>query len=124
MSLSGKQIQHIAAEVAKRLPGTSSGYPFTEHLQLWKIAGKVFLNITEDEPELEIITVKTAPDHGDKLRRDHASIGLGHYLNKQHWISVASGETITRSLVEQLVEDSYDLAKHQAPVKDRTKDDV
>lgn len=43
MSLSGKQIQHIAAEVAKRLPGTSSGYPFTEHLQLWKIAGKVFL---------------------------------------------------------------------------------
>ncbi|MEU3332945.1 MmcQ/YjbR family DNA-binding protein [Glutamicibacter creatinolyticus] len=124
MSLSGKQIQHIAAEVAKRLPGTGSGYPFTEHLQVWKVAGKVFLIITEDEPELEIITVKTAPDHGDKLRRDHASISRGHYLNKQHWISVASSEAITRSLVEHLVEDSYDLAKHQAPVKDRPEEDV
>ncbi len=91
---------------------------------MWKVAGKVFLIITEDEPELEIITVKTVPDHGDKLRRDRASISRGHYLNKQHWISVASGETITRSLVEQLVEDSHDLAKHQAPVKDRPKDDV
>ena len=31
---------------------------------------------------------------------------------------------ITRSLVEQLVEDSHDLAEHQAQVKDRPKDDV
>lgn len=26
-----------------RLPGTGSGYPFAEHLQVWKVAEKVFL---------------------------------------------------------------------------------
>lgn len=118
MSLTGKKIQQAAVETADRLPGTNSGYPFTEHLQVWKVAGKVFLIVTEDDPELEIITVKVDPHHGDALRRDHAAISRGHYLDKEHWISVASGEGITRALVEDLVQDSYDLAARQAPAKD------
>ncbi|WP_129658404.1 MmcQ/YjbR family DNA-binding protein [Rothia halotolerans] len=119
MSLRGENLQQIAREVAEELPGTSSGYPFTEHLRVWKVAGKVFLIITEDDPDLEIITVKVEPGHGDALRRDHASISRGRYLDKEHWISIAAGKSITRCLVEDLVHGSYELAEDQAPVRDR-----
>lgn len=119
MSLTGKKIQQVAADAADRMPGTTSEYPFTEHLRVWKVAGKVFLIVTEDDPDLEIITVKVDPHHGDTLRRAHAGISRGQYLDKKHWISITAGEGITRSLVEDLVEDSYDLVVHQAPAKDR-----
>ncbi|MDI9935264.1 MmcQ/YjbR family DNA-binding protein [Rhodococcus opacus] len=119
MTLSGKDIQKKAQDVAGRLPGTSSGYPFTEHLRVWKVAGKVFLIVTEDDPELEIITVKVDPHHGDALRREHDAISRGHYLHKDHWISVRAGEGITRSLVEDLVHGSYELTEEKLPAKDR-----
>lgn len=119
MSLSGQNIQDRAREVARGLAGTSSGYPFTKHLQVWKVAGKVFLIVTEDDPELEIITVKVEPHRGDALRRDHDSISRGHYLDKDHWISIGSGPGITAAVVEELVQDSHDLAWEQVPLKDR-----
>ncbi|MGS2619227.1 MmcQ/YjbR family DNA-binding protein [Micromonospora sp. LZ34] len=79
MTLSGRDVQRKAQEVAGGMPGTSSGYPFTEHLRVWKVGGKVFLIVTEDDPELEIITVKADPDRCAALRRDHDSITRGRY---------------------------------------------
>ena len=35
----------------------------------------------------------------------------GHYLDKDHWISVSSGQVITRSLVKELVKVSSELAQ-------------
>ncbi|MGO4146360.1 MmcQ/YjbR family DNA-binding protein [Paenarthrobacter sp. YAF11_1] len=63
-----------------------------------------------DEPDVQIITVKADPHHGDALRRDHDTITAGRYLNKQHWISSGPGAGITASLIKDLVHDSYDLA--------------
>lgn len=123
MSLSGKDLQRAAREVADRLPGTSSGYPFTKHLRVWKVAGKIFLIVTEDDRELEIITVKADPDYGDALRRDHPAISRGRYLDKTHWVSIAAGEGITRTLVEDLVLGSYDQVEQRLPVKDRPESD-
>lgn len=119
MSLRGEDLQEVARETADGLPGTSSGYPFTKHLRVWKVAGKVFLIVTEDDPDLEIITLKAEPDDGDALRREQASIRRGHYLDKEHWISVGAGEGVSRSLVEDLVDESYRLAARGAPAKDR-----
>lgn len=77
---------------------------------MWKVRDKVFLIVTENDPDLQIITVKADPHYGEALRRDHDSITPGHYLDKQHWISVGAGRGVTKRLVEDLVLDSYDLA--------------
>lgn len=119
MTLSGHDIQHTAQEVADALPGTTNGYPFTEHLRVWKVMGKVFLIVTEDDPDLQIITVKADPERGDALRRDYKTIRRGQYLDKEHWISIGAGEGITQRFVEELVEDSFDLVKERLPLKDR-----
>jgi predicted DNA-binding protein (MmcQ/YjbR family) len=108
--LSGAQIHQSARDAAGTLGGVTTGRPFTPHLEVWKVRDKVFMIVTEDDPNLEIITVKADPHHADALRRDHESISAGHYLDKQHWISVGPGKGVTRQLIEDLVHGSYDLA--------------
>ncbi|SEQ70412.1 MmcQ/YjbR family DNA-binding protein [Arthrobacter sp. OV608] len=110
MTLSGDTLQQTARDTAMALGEVSSGRPFAPHLDVWKVRDKVFLIITEDQPDQQIITVKADPNHADALRRDFDTITPGHYLDKRHWISVASGPGITKRFIENLVQDSYDLA--------------
>lgn len=110
MTLSGDQMQQHARETAASLADVTEGHPFTPHLEVWKVHGKVFLIITEDDPDLQIVTLKVDPHHGDALRRDFETVTIGHYLDKQHWISIGPGTGITNQLIEDLVHTSYDLA--------------
>ena len=110
MTLSGEQLQRHARDTALSLPYVTSGHPFTAHLEVWKVREKVFMIVTENDPNLEIITVKVDPHHGDALRRDFETIIHGRYFNKQHWISIEAGDGITTQLISDLVHDSYDLA--------------
>lgn len=117
MALSGPKLQDAARTVANRLPETSNSRPFTESLDVYKVAGKVFLIVTDD-PDEPIITVKAEPERGRVLREDHPSITRGRYLDKTHWISIGPGERVTRQLVSELVEDSYLSALEGVPRKD------
>lgn len=110
MTLSGARLQQIARDTAVSLLDVSRGHPFTAHLDVWKAGEKVFLIVTDDDPELQILTVKADPHHADALRRDHETIAAGRYLNKQHWITIGPGAGITEKLIGDLVQDSYDLA--------------
>ncbi|MGC5257197.1 MmcQ/YjbR family DNA-binding protein [Gordonia sp. DT218] len=114
MTLSGKQLQQIARDTAASLDGVTRGRPFTAHLDVWKVRDKVFLIVTDDDPDLQIVTVKVDPDHGDALRRDHGTITAGRYLDKLHWISIGSGPGITSALIDDLVHGSYELAGEHA----------
>lgn len=118
MSLSGTKLQRLARGAAQALPGVSKGYPFTEHLLVCKVAGHVFLIVTED-PDEQIITVKAEPPHADALAREHESIQRGRYLDKHHWVSIGPGESVTASLIEDLVHDSYDLVVERLPARER-----
>ncbi|MET8981734.1 MmcQ/YjbR family DNA-binding protein [Streptomyces sp. NPDC004539] len=114
MTLTGVRLQQTARRAAGALPGTGSSRPFTEKLDVYKVAGKVFLIVTDDPGE-RIITVKAEPEHGRRLREEYPSITAGRYLDKKHWISVSGGRDVTAALVEDLVTDSYDLALDSAP---------
>jgi predicted DNA-binding protein (MmcQ/YjbR family) len=107
---SGEQLQQHARDTAESLEYVTSGRPFTPHLEAWKVHDKVFLIVTDDDPDLQIITVKVDPHHGDALRRDVDTITSGRYFDKRHWISVGPGAGITKQLIEYLVHASYDLA--------------
>ncbi|AXE40021.1 hypothetical protein JS278_02887 [Acidipropionibacterium virtanenii] len=89
-----------------------SGYPFTPHLAVYKVAGHVFLIVTED-PDEQIITIKVEPAHAIALIREHASIEAGRYLDKRHWMSVGPGAGIAASLIDDLVRGSYELVVEQ-----------
>ncbi len=115
MTLSGEQLQQHARDIAVSLDDVTNGRPFTPHLEAWKVHDKVFLIVTDDDPELQIITVKVDPHQGDALCRDVDSIAHGRYFNKRHWISIGPGAGVTKQLVEHLVLASYDLADGGKP---------
>ncbi|UXX91432.1 MmcQ/YjbR family DNA-binding protein [Streptomyces sp. AD2-2] len=120
MSAAGDRLQDIARQVARTLPGTDHGYPFTKDLDVYKVAGKVFLIVTDD-PDEQIITVKCEPEHARAQVHGYASITPGRYLDKQHWISLGPGPGITKRLVTDAVEDSYDLAVERLPGRNRPR---
>lgn len=110
MKLSGEQLHQYARDIAASLEDVSNGRPFTAHLDVWKVREKVFLIVTDDDPNQQIITLKVDPHRGDALRRDVETITMGRYLNKKHWITIGPGVGITRQLIGDLVLDSYDFA--------------
>jgi predicted DNA-binding protein (MmcQ/YjbR family) len=120
VSAAGDRLQDTARKAALALPGVSHGYPFTPGLDVYKVAGKVFLIVTE-HPDDQIITIKCEPEHARALQRGHASITPGRYLDKRHWISLGLGPGITERLITDAVEDSYDLAAEQLPIGDRPR---
>ncbi|MEU1370542.1 MmcQ/YjbR family DNA-binding protein [Streptomyces sp. NPDC005803] len=61
------RLQQAARRAAEALPGSGSSRPFTEKLDVYKVAGKAFLIVTDDPGE-RIITVKAEPEHGRQLR--------------------------------------------------------
>ncbi|MEU1570688.1 MmcQ/YjbR family DNA-binding protein [Streptomyces collinus] len=118
MSAAGDRLQDTARRAALALADVSHGYPFTPGLDVYKVAGKVFLIVTDDPGE-QIITVKCEPEHARAHVRGYASITPGRYLDKRHWISLGPGPGITERLIIDAVEDSYDLAVERLPRRDR-----
>nr|WP_203674251.1 MULTISPECIES: MmcQ/YjbR family DNA-binding protein [unclassified Streptomyces] len=111
-------MQDTAREAALALPGVSHGRPFVDKLDVYKVAGKVFLIVTDD-PDEQIITVKCDPEHARAQGRGYPSITPGRYLDKRHWISLGTGPGITERLVTDAVENSYDLVAERLPQRDR-----
>lgn len=114
MSHSGEELQDTARATARALPGVSHGRPFTEHLEVYKVAGKVFLIVTDDPDDL-IVTLKAEPEYGRLLQSQHTSITPGRYLDKRHWISLGAGRGVTADLVDDLVDHSYHLVLDTVP---------
>jgi hypothetical protein len=73
MPISGEKLQDRARDTALALPGVSHGRPFTEQLDVYKVAGKVFLIVTDER----IVTLKAEPEYGRLLEREHPSITPG-----------------------------------------------
>ena len=118
MSAAGDRLQDTARQAALALPDVSHGHPFTPGLDVYKVAGKVFLIVTDD-PDEQIITVKCQPERARALVHRHASITPGRYLDKRLWSSLGPGPGITERLGTDAVEDSYDLVAERLPRRDR-----
>lgn len=97
---------------------TSATHPLHPPLDVYKVAGKVFLIVTDD-PDEQIITVKSEPERARAHVHAHTSITSGRYLDKRHWITLGPGPGITKRLITDAVEDSCDLVAEQLPRRDR-----
>jgi predicted DNA-binding protein (MmcQ/YjbR family) len=104
MSAERDAIQAICA----RQEGAELEHPFGPQAAVYKIAGKVFAVVGVDERPPRI-TLKCDPEHGEALRGEHEAITPGYHMNKRHWITVALDGSVPRRLVEELIEDSFDL---------------
>lgn len=94
------------------LRGSTETFPFGPETSVFKVAGKMFaLSRLAGDP-LEI-SLKCEPALADQLRDAHPAVRPGYHLNKRHWNTVTIDGSIADRLVEDMIEDSYDLVVSQ-----------
>ncbi|MGW2212301.1 MmcQ/YjbR family DNA-binding protein [Streptomyces sp. NPDC001781] len=100
-------------------------FPFNPDTSVFKVLGKMFALSALDARPLTV-NLKCDPEDAQRLRADHEGLIVpGYHMNKRHWntVTVDSGSDsgLPDALVEELVEDSYDLVVAGLPRAERLK---
>jgi predicted DNA-binding protein (MmcQ/YjbR family) len=99
------------------LPGALLTFPFGEETAVFKVGGKVFALTAAESPTH--VTLKAEPADVTGLVQTYDAIIRGYHMNKKHWITVQVDGTLPDGLVEELIEDSYDLVVDGLPARAR-----
>lgn len=92
--------------------------PFGPDTLVFKVAGKMFGAMGLDAVETSI-NLKCDPDRAEELRERHDDIIPGYHMNKRHWNTVYSERGLGQSLIEELIDHSYELVVSKLTKKDR-----
>ena len=57
------------------------------------------------------LNVKTNPDYSDILRNSYDYIIPAYHMNKEHWNTIIIDKKVDKTLVKELIEQSYGLTK-------------
>jgi predicted DNA-binding protein (MmcQ/YjbR family) len=101
-------LHNLASQTALKLPEVTITQPFGPDCDVFKVMDKVFMLSFHLESQAAI-NLKVIPDDGAMLRDIYPYIHAGWHMNKQHWITVYEDENLDESLVQDLVQNSYDL---------------
>ncbi len=89
-------------------PGAAEELPFGPETSVFKVEGKIFaLSALRSRPLK--VSLKAEPEIAADLRASYEAIAPGYHLNKRHWITVTCDGSVEDRLVDELIEDSYDL---------------
>ena len=101
-------LHNLASQTALKLPEVTITQPFGPDCDVFKVMDKVFMLSFHLESQAAI-NLKVIPDDGAMLRDIYPYIRAGWHMNKQHWVTVYEDENLDESLVQDLVQNSYDL---------------
>jgi predicted DNA-binding protein (MmcQ/YjbR family) len=99
------------------LPGAVLTFPFNEETAVYKVGGRIFALTGVDRATS--INLKAEPEDVTGLVETYDAISRGYHMNKKHWITVQLDDSLPEGLLEELVEDSYDLVVDKLPARDR-----
>ena len=98
------------------LNGATEHFPFDEVTLVLKVQGKMFGLIPLDNPETQI-TLKCDPEKAISLREDYSAIVPAWHFNKKHWNTVLIDPSVSRTLLCELIQHSYNLVVAGLPKK-------
>lgn len=103
--------------VCRAFPGAVLSYPFGEETAVYKVGGKIFA-LTGVESSASV-NLKAEPPDVTGLVDTYDAVKRGYHMNKKHWITVQLDGDLPEGLLEELIEDSYDLIVDKLPARDR-----
>jgi predicted DNA-binding protein (MmcQ/YjbR family) len=90
-------------------PSVTEGFPFGDTVIVYKVNAKIFLLLPLDTQPMQF-NVKCDPEKAIELRERYPEAVLpGFHMNKKHWNTVIADGTVSKNLLLQMVDDSYDL---------------
>lgn len=100
---------------------TVEDFPFNPDTSVFKVLGKLFA-LTNLGARPLTVNLKCDPDNAVRLRGEYPGLIIpGYHMNKRHWNTVTVDGELPDRLVQELVEDSYDLVVAGLPKADRLR---
>jgi len=97
----------------------SESFPFDNETLVFKVGGKMFALLSlADEPS---INLKCDPEKALELREHYEAVTPGYHMNKQQWNTVQLNNSLDNHLIQNWIDDSYDLVIQKMPKKDRDR---
>jgi predicted DNA-binding protein (MmcQ/YjbR family) len=103
-------------EYCLSLKGTTDEFPFDDVTLVLKVQGKMFALIPLDNPETQI-ALKCNPERAIALREEYSAIVPAWHFNKKHWNTVLLNSQLSRNMVCELIDHSYQLVVDGLPKK-------
>jgi predicted DNA-binding protein (MmcQ/YjbR family) len=100
--------------------GATEHFPFDETTLVFKVMGKMFA-LTDIEGIPMSITLKCDPEKAFELRERYDAVFPAWHMSKTHWNTVVIDHTIADKLINEWIDDSYDLVVAGLTKKARTE---
>jgi predicted DNA-binding protein (MmcQ/YjbR family) len=94
--------------------GVEETFPFGPNTSVFKVAGKMFALSQLAASPLKV-SLKCDPGLAEALREAHSAVLPGYHLNKRHWNTVIIDGSLPEQMIEDMIEDSYDLVVSKLP---------
>lgn len=101
-----------------RKPGSTSGFPFGEEHEVFKVGGKIFAVLHVEESPAKF-TFKTDADFTDLLRDQYPSVRPARYFDKRYWSTLTCDGTVPEDEATELLDTSYDIVVESLKRSDR-----
>ncbi|UMB60032.1 MmcQ/YjbR family DNA-binding protein [Lutibacter sp. A80] len=86
----------------------TESFPFDDVTLVFKVAGKLFA-LTGLNNKPATANLKCDPEKAIQLREEYSDIIEGYHMNKKHWNTVTIEGNLPTKLIEELVNNSYNL---------------
>lgn len=96
-------------------PGVTEHFPFDNRTLVFKVMDKMFALC--DVEEFDSINLKCDPERAIELREQFDAVKPGYHMNKQHWNTVMVHLDVSRDLLLELTDHSYELIVASLPKK-------
>ena len=94
---------------------TTEETPFDHYTLVFKVWGKMFCLFNMDT--FESMNLKCEPHKSLELREKYQGIKPGYHMHKKHWITVSFNADVPKSLLLQLIDNSYQRVIETLPKK-------
>ncbi len=99
--------------------GVSESFPFDEVTLVFKVMGKMFLLASLDGDRS--VNLKCDPETAIALREHYSSVLPGYHMDKRHWNTVLLDGSVSRSLLMEWIDHSYELVVAGLPAGKRVE---
>ncbi|BCV28719.1 MULTISPECIES: MmcQ/YjbR family DNA-binding protein [Shewanella] len=95
-------------KLLQQCPNATADYPFGPEARVYKVMGKMFALLAEQETPPRV-TLKAKPADVQALIDSFEAIVPGYYMNKQHWFTLTLNGEVSEDMLRDLIEASYAL---------------
>ena len=95
------------ADFALGFPEATEEQPFGPEVDVYKVAGKVFLLVAPDGVQPRI-SLKCDPELAVELRAQYDAVIPGYHLNKKHWNTVILDGSVPDDELEGMIAHSFE----------------